>query len=158
MNMTGHITLEKRSPETLGSSLSLRLTLGKIVGTRQMKSPLSTATPHNSFKVVGFLRKMRSLWKNKKHWRQRSVGDDSQSFHRKIISMKEFPGVILTKASSLGSSARNFNSFYLFVCLFIYLLIHLFIQAGLFLLLILFLLPVQRLFFDCLKYLNADWI
>jgi len=61
MNIIGHMILEMVPFSLAGSALFLIPTVGKIVGIRLMKRPAATTIALNSFKEVGFLRKIRNL-------------------------------------------------------------------------------------------------
>ena len=60
MKMIGHNTLDAPWASFFVFS-ALGSTCGKIVGMREIKRPTNTTTAHNSFKRVGFLRKMSNL-------------------------------------------------------------------------------------------------
>ena len=64
MKMIGHITLETPWASVFVFS-ALGSTLGKIVGMRQTKRPITTAIPQSSFRSVGLFRTMITL--RKKH-------------------------------------------------------------------------------------------
>ena len=65
MKMIGHITLETPSVSVVFVFSALGSTLGKIVGIRQTKRPITTAIPQSSFRSVGLFRTIRTLWKKK---------------------------------------------------------------------------------------------
>ena len=60
MKMIGHNTLDAPRASFFVFS-ALGSTCGKIVGMRETKRPTNTTRAHNSFKRVGFLRKMTNL-------------------------------------------------------------------------------------------------
>ena len=60
MKMIGHNTLDAPWASFFVFS-ALGSTCGKIVGMREIKRPTNTTRAHNSFKRVGFLRKMSNL-------------------------------------------------------------------------------------------------
>ena len=87
MKMIGHNTLDAPWASFFVFS-ALGSTCGKIVGMREIKRPTNTTRAHNSFKRVGFLRKMTNLQhrggniitKNRAILSCRGKGEGSESF------------------------------------------------------------------------------